>query len=1319
MKKIRVGKKITTLLVAFVITFSLGLFSMQNATGVKAAGDVLTYSLAVSDDVQLTELGGASEITNSVNGPDKTKTAISTIEKGAPTLNPDGSYTFNFNEWGYAISTAFNFAEPIQADSVNGLAFKIKLTENQTYSKDNTDGSKMGYGYYNIRQWGMNNKFFWDSVGIHILGAENTGDKSILLDPFFELSDGTSWGNLIIKGDDLVKLADADGYISGFRLAGGFCHAFFGLRGYPIITVGEIKTVEFATITYKDGDKVLKTSQSAIGLEGVENYKPTKIGYSFIGWETEVGADFTDFTSPVTADLTLVAKFEPGNTINEYRIIDAVTATFDGSKTITGIDGDNAMGGYEDPTQAFNIANKNSDVDTSSGYLTYPIHNWGYCIYKVSMFTTPVKADEIDALSFRVKAHLSSSSTYGGWDGAKFANEAEGIWFLGADSLGEKGDGILLDPYIKQDEWIYLTFSGDELLKLADADGYIRGFRVAASTIDGTGTGQAVYNPVGGVLQANIMIDEVIVNISRTITYKDGSNTLKTENGFSFVSQVDYVPTKEGYVFCGWLDTQYNFVPLGTPVKASNLTLRADFKALANAEKLNQDAGLYKINGGDYNDKYIDLFSDGEVILPEGMQSPFDCQYASNGKVYAYCGQSLVSFDLSACTKVEHWTVTYDYGDLGYTKRAMIERGSVAKQPTFEGDGIEILRWSLDYKLGTAYDFTTVPTGDVTLYAITTSSASRYFISGGENGFSESASTLNAINGITSINNYNVIIKRGLNSVKLDSTMSVGSDDGYAFRAHLGGWGIFLTTAIEFDRKIPVSELDGLTFRIWAHLSPRENYSAFYASGQGYRIYGIGADGNSSGVLIPTNIKQDQWTDLVLSKSEVQMLADKQGYFSGFMLASGVMVDGSAECNGYGGAAMEFYSSSPYILVDSVSANYSKKVTYYDDSTVLSEQTMLSGDKFPNDYFPTKQDKAFTGWSLYGEAYNGETVYQSMPLIANWVDSVEIPRGIYTKGGEEFTIYENGIIDIPQDDNYSGYISYSCLLGSDGILYVYNTDDGLQKINLSEWSRQEICAVTIKDGDKTTLTYVLKGSLLDGTELNKDGYRFNGYSTVSGAFDLSTPVTQDLELDVNWTPNEISQTEYAEYIGKYYDPVSKTFITLSNNNVAIYNEQQVSYQILINGEIIIGDVVGTALGEYIQLGTSAYDKLAESTVSFYSNGGSAVDKQTVTPDSPYAVRPTDPTRTGYRFLGWTTEKNGDVYYDFESVVTGSIEIYAKWEKLSNGGSTGGGSSSGGSSGGDVVVAGGCGGNVTSSTPIIFIMAIMVCFVAVMRRKARK
>lgn len=68
----------------------------------------------------------------------------------------------------------------------------------------------------------------------------------------------------------------------------------------------------------------------------------------------------------------------------------------------------------------------------------------------------------------------------------------------------------------------------------------------------------------------------------------------------------------------------------------------------------------------------------------------------------------------------------------------------------------------------------------------------------------------------------------------------------------------------------------------------------------------------------------------------------------------------------------------------------------------------------------------------------------------------------------------------------------------------------------------------------------------------------------------------------------------------------------------------------------------------------------EYTVTFDSNGGTAVPSQPVKSGAT-AVKPNDPTRSGYTFNGWY-DKELKTAYDFSTPVTGNITLYAKWTR---------------------------------------------------------
>ena len=96
---------------------------------------------------------------------------------------------------------------------------------------------------------------------------------------------------------------------------------------------------------------------------------------------------------------------------------------------------------------------------------------------------------------------------------------------------------------------------------------------------------------------------------------------------------------------------------------------------------------------------------------------------------------------------------------------------------------------------------------------------------------------------------------------------------------------------------------------------------------------------------------------------------------------------------------------------------------------------------------------------------------------------------------------------------------------------------------------------------------------------------------------------------------------------------------------------------------------------FVVLSGSPSAAKASYTVTFDSNGGSAVKAQAVR-NGAKASKPASPTKSGYAFKGWYSDKSLTKAYDFNSTVKSNLTLYAKWEAnkytvtfVSNGGTS--------------------------------------------------
>lgn len=68
------------------------------------------------------------------------------------------------------------------------------------------------------------------------------------------------------------------------------------------------------------------------------------------------------------------------------------------------------------------------------------------------------------------------------------------------------------------------------------------------------------------------------------------------------------------------------------------------------------------------------------------------------------------------------------------------------------------------------------------------------------------------------------------------------------------------------------------------------------------------------------------------------------------------------------------------------------------------------------------------------------------------------------------------------------------------------------------------------------------------------------------------------------------------------------------------------------------------------------------SITFDLDGGTGSLKREV-PDKDQLMRPHDPEKKGFKFVGWYTDAAKTTEYDFDKLVTKDMTLYAKWEKI--------------------------------------------------------
>ncbi|MGY3751059.1 type I pullulanase [Vagococcus acidifermentans] len=195
-------------------------------------------------------------------------------------------------------------------------------------------------------------------------------------------------------------------------------------------------------------------------------------------------------------------------------------------------------------------------------------------------------------------------------------------------------------------------------------------------------------------------------------------------------------------------------------------------------------------------------------------------------------------------------------------------------------------------------------------------------------------------------------------------------------------------------------------------------------------------------------------------------------------------------------------------------------------------------------------------------------------------------------------------------------------------------------------------------------------------------------------FDWSRPETYKESVNFFKKLVKLRKEEPLFRLQSYEEIAEKTTIEQSEDNVIVYRLKDGTneYVVILNANDTKKEVTSAALtdfellldnrlesekqeklasNEVLPLSVSVYKKEASEQekpetavqydVVFDSNGGSKVPSQKVS-ENEKAVKPVDPTKDGYDFAGWFMEKEFTNAFDFDSLITEKLTLYAKWEK---------------------------------------------------------
>ncbi len=282
------------------------------------------------------------------------------------------------------------------------------------------------------------------------------------------------------------------------------------------------------------------------------------------------------------------------------------------------------------------------------------------------------------------------------------------------------------------------------------------------------------------------------------------------------------------------------------------------------------------------------------------------------------------------------------------------------------------------------------------------------------------------------------------------------------------------------------------------------------------------------------------------------------------------------------------------------------------------------------------------------------------------------------------------------------------------------------KYDITIYAKWEINQYTVtfdsNSGSAVASQTVDYGTVINSPVTTRTGYTFKGWLNNGVAYDFSNPITEDMNLIAKWEINHYTITfdsnngsvvasQTVDYNNKVSRPeaptrtgytfkkwllnnseynfntpvtgninltadwiVNKYTVTLNSNNGSAVSNQTVDYNTVISSPVTTR--TGYTFKGWLKDGV-AYDfnnPITEDmnliadwdinvyTVTFDACNGDALVEQPVNYNEK-AIRPTDPTRASANFKGWYRDLQDAESFDFNTLITENITLFAKWENV--------------------------------------------------------
>ena len=402
---------------------------------------------------------------------------------------------------------------------------------------------------------------------------------------------------------------------------------------------------------------------------------------------------------------------------------------------------------------------------------------------------------------------------------------------------------------------------------------------------------------------------------------------------------------------------------------------------------------------------------------------------------------------------------------------------------------------------------------------------------------------------------------------------------------------------------------------------------------------------------------------------------------------------------------------------------YYTHTLYYDaNGGYGAPSTMTLNDEYLSYTFlisptvPTRSGYAFIGWSTSSSASTGSyypdgsiSVSSSATLYAVWTTTLYTHSLVYNANGGSGAPATQTVTD--------GYTAHSFVISStvptrSGYNFIaWATDPSTTNPGLYWYPNQTITGVagtvtlyalwTQVSAHTHTITYDANGGsgapatqsitdyfvtttmYISNVMPVREGYTFIGWNTSSSATSAlywanqGVSVSGTLSLYAIWLAESYTHNLYYNAYGGTGAPATQTV----TNNVAVFNMTVSSVEPVKEGYVFLGWGINAQntdpsyyAGDTISVGANAvtlyakWSAIETQTLMYDANGGSgapATQTSLENTSTVFTISDTRPTRSGYDFLGWSTNSTAtDPSYYSGGTITVSlgntVTLYAVW-----------------------------------------------------------